>query len=459
MTSKIWGGRFKDKTSELMESINVSINFDKRLASQDIIGSKAHCNMLVKQGIIPNHVGIQILQGLDKINDEISKGQFIFRPELEDIHMNIEQRLKDLIGESADYLHTARSRNDQVATDFKIWVREAIDRIDSKVRTLQQVFIKKSEQHIETIMPGFTHLQTAQPITLAQHYLAYNEMFSRDRGRLQDTRRRLNECPLGSGALSGTTFNIDRSATSKELGFDKPTSNSLDSVSDRDFALEFLSTCSIIAIHLSRISEEIVLWSSSQFSFITLPDSFSTGSSMMPQKRNPDAAELIRSKTGSIIGNLNQLLIVMKALPMAYSKDMQEDKVPVFETTDTVEVCLDVISEMLKDILVNKETMFESSKRNFSVATDLADFLVREKNIPFRESHHIVGNIIKLAEDKRCDLDKLPLRDIKKIDERLDLEVIEALNIKTSVNSKISYGGTSSKSVILQIKEAKKKLF
>ncbi len=459
MTSKIWGGRFKDKTSELMESINVSINFDKRLASQDIIGSKAHCNMLVKQGIIPNHVGKQILQGLDKINDEISKGQFIFRPELEDIHMNIEQRLKDLIGESAGYLHTARSRNDQVATDFKIWVREAIDRIDSKVRTLQQVFIKKSEQHIETIMPGFTHLQTAQPITLGQHYLAYNEMFSRDRGRLEDTRRRLNECPLGSGALSGTSFNIDRSATSKELGFDRPTSNSLDAVSDRDFALEFLSTCSIIAIHLSRISEEIVLWSSSQFNFITLPDSFSTGSSMMPQKRNPDAAELIRSKSGSIIGNLNQLLIVMKALPMAYSKDMQEDKIPVFETTDTVEVCLDVISEMLKDIIVNKETMLESSKRNFSVATDLADFLVREKNIPFRESHHIVGNIIKLAEDKRCDLDKLPLNDIKKIDERLDLEVIEALNIKTSVNSKISYGGTSSKSVILQIEEAKKKLF
>ena len=459
MTSKIWGGRFKDKTSELMESINVSINFDKRLASQDIIGSKAHCNMLVKQGIIPNHVGKQILQGLNKINDEISKGQFIFRPELEDIHMNIEQRLKDLIGESAGYLHTARSRNDQVATDFKIWVREAIDRIDSKVRTLQQVFIKKSEQHIETIMPGFTHLQTAQPITLGQHYLAYNEMFSRDRGRLQDTRRRLNECPLGSGALSGTSFNIDRSATSKELGFDRPTSNSLDAVSDRDFALEFLSTCSIIAIHLSRISEEIVLWSSSQFNFITLPDSFSTGSSMMPQKRNPDAAELIRSKSGSIIGNLNQLLIVMKALPMAYSKDMQEDKIPVFETTDTVEVCLDVISEMLKDIIVNKETMLESSKRNFSVATDLADFLVREKNIPFRESHHIVGNIIKLAEDKRCDLDKLPLNDIKTIDERLDLEVIEALNIKTSVNSKISYGGTSSKSVILQIEEAKKKLF
>ena len=459
MTSKIWGGRFKDKTSELMESINVSINFDKRLASQDIIGSKAHCNMLVKQGIIPNHVGKQILQGLNKINDEISKGQFIFRPELEDIHMNIEQRLKDLIGESAGYLHTARSRNDQVATDFKIWVREAIDRIDSKVRTLQQVFIKKSEQHIETIMPGFTHLQTAQPITLGQHYLAYNEMFSRDRGRLQDTRRRLNECPLGSGALSGTSFNIDRSATSKELGFDRPTSNSLDAVSDRDFALEFLSTCSIIAIHLSRISEEIVLWSSSQFNFITLPDSFSTGSSMMPQKRNPDAAELIRSKSGSIIGNLNQLLIVMKALPMAYSKDMQEDKIPVFETTDTVEVCLDVTSEMLKDIIVNKETMLESSKRNFSVATDLADFLVREKNIPFRESHHIVGNIIKLAEDKRCDLDKLPLNDIKTIDERLDLEVIEALNIKTSVNSKISYGGTSSKSVILQIEEAKKKLF
>ncbi len=458
MTSKIWGGRFKDKTSKLMESINVSINFDKRLASQDIIGSIAHCNMLVRQEIIPKNVGKTIIQGLKTIDDEISKGVFKFRPELEDIHMNIEQRLKELIGESAGHLHTARSRNDQVATDFKIWIRDTIDRIESKVKRLQQIFVQKSEQHTETIMPGFTHLQTAQPITLAQHFLAYNEMFSRDRGRLQDTRKRLNECPLGSGALSGTSFNIDRSYTSKKLGFDKPTSNSLDSVSDRDFALEFLSTCSIIAIHLSRISEEIVLWSSSQFNFITLPDAFSTGSSMMPQKRNPDAAELIRSKSGSIIGNLNQLLIVMKALPMAYSKDMQEDKIPVFETADTIEICLDVIAEMLNEIIINEKNMLESSKRNFSVATDLADFLVKEKNIPFRESHHIVGNIIKLAENKEVDLDNLPLKDIKNIDERLDLEVLEALNVKTSVNSKISYGGTSSKSVNLQIKEAKKKL-
>ena len=458
MTSNIWGGRFKDKISKLMESINVSIGFDKRLASQDILGSKAHCEMLIDQKIIPREIGSQIISGLNKIDKEINDDSFIFRNELEDIHMNIEGRLKEIIGDNAGFLHTARSRNDQVATDFKMWIRNAIDRIDTKIKELQGTLIEASEKHIDTIMPGFTHLQTAQPITLAHHYLAYIEMFNRDRSRLKDARRRLNECPLGSGALSGTSFNIDRFKTSDDLNFDRPTANSLDAVSDRDFAIEFLSTCSIIAIHLSRISEELVLWSSSQFNFILLPDSFSTGSSMMPQKRNPDAAELVRSKSGMIIGSLTSLLIVMKALPLAYSKDMQEDKVPVFETSDTIEICLAVISGMIRDIKINKTRMLESAKDNFSVATDLADFLVREKNIPFRDSHHIVGSIVKLAEKNGCELSKISLNDIKKVDDRLDLETIESLNVKTSVNSKISYGGTSPKSVKFQIAEAKKRL-
>ena len=458
MTSKIWGGRFKDKTSELMESINVSINFDKRLASQDIIGSKAHCNMLVKQGIIPNHVGKQILQGLDKINDEISKGQFIFRSELEDIHMNIEQRLKDLIGESAGYLHTARSRNDQVATDFKIWVREAIDRIDSKVRTLQQVFIKKSEQHIETIMPGFTHLQTAQPITLGQHYLAYNEMFSRDRGRLQDTRRRLNECPLGSGALSGTSFPINRKITTKSLGFNKPMQNSLDAVSSRDFVLETISSITICSIHLSRLAEEIVMWMSSGFSFIDLPDNLTTGSSIMPQKKNPDLAELIRGKTGRIISSFINMSIVMKGLPLAYSKDLQEDKEPTFDALENIELCLQSMTAMIASLKANKENMELAAASQFSTATDLADWLVQNLNIPFRTAHEITGKIVKICVDENITLEQIGIEKLKKIDKRINREIYKALNVRDSVKRKISEGGTSPKNVLKQANQWIKRL-
>jgi len=457
MNSRIWGGRFIDSPSEIMEKVNNSIDFDKRLASQDILGSIAHCNMLELQGIIAKEDSQAIISGLRQIEQEIINNEFIFKQSLEDIHMNIEGRLEEIIGKKAGRLHTARSRNDQVATDFKIWIRDAIDRINKKIVNLQSTLIDKSEQNIETIMPGFTHLQTAQPVTFGHHLLAYVEMLGRDGGRFKDCRKRLNECPLGSGALAGTSFNIDREKTAKDLNFDKPTYNSLDSVSDRDFAIEFLSASSILSVHLSRLAEELVIWNSSQFNFINVSDSFSTGSSMMPQKRNPDAAELIRGKTGSIIGSLTNLLVVMKGLPMSYSKDMQQDKEPAFQTSDTIELCLEVLTNMIKDLSINSDKMYEAAKNNFSTATDLADWLVKEKNIPFRESHHIVGKVVKLAEELGCELTQIKYTDLKKIDDRLSEESVNILSVESSVKSRKSYGGTSPNNVKKQIKEARKR--
>ena len=385
----IWGGRFDDSPSEIMKQINASINFDKRMYAQDIIASIAHSKMLVKQKIITAEDGDLINKGLEQIRDEIENGSFEFKISLEDIHMNIETRLKEIIGDSAGRLHTARSRNDQVATDFKLWVREELDKLDDLLKSLQTTFINQAEEHVSTILPGFTHLQSAQPVTLGHHLLSYVEMIGRDRGRIKDCRVRLNENPLGSGALAGTSFPIDREATTNTLGFDRPTSNSLDAVSDRDFALEYLSLASILSVHLSRLAEEIIIWASAPFSFINLPDSFSTGSSMLPQKRNPDAAELIRAKTGRVIGNLTSLLITMKGLPLAYSKDMQEDKEPVFETADTLAITVKAMTGIFEEITFNIDNMLAEAKNANSNAIDLADWLVKELDKPFREAHNI----------------------------------------------------------------------
>jgi argininosuccinate lyase len=446
-TSPIWGGRFDDSPSEIMEQINASIDFDKRLYSQDITASKAHAAMLVKQQIITPKDGTQIRKGLDQIFSEIENGSFVFRTTLEDIHMNIESRLKEIIGDTAGKLHTARSRNDQVATDFKLWVRHELDQLDSALQLLQETFIKQAEDHASTILPGFTHLQSAQPITLGHHLLAYVEMLGRDRGRIRDCRKRLNENPLGSGALAGTSFPIDREATTIALGFDQPTSNSLDAVSDRDFALEYLSLASILSVHLSRLAEEIVVWASPPFSFINLPDSFSTGSSMLPQKRNPDAAELIRAKTGRIIGNLTSLLITMKGLPLAYSKDMQEDKEPVFETADTLALTIKAMTGMFEEITYNTDKMLAVAKNANSNAIDLADWLVKELDKPFREAHSISGKMVKLAEEKKISLEQLSLADMRTIEPAITEGVFCVLDIDTALNARSSFGATAPKNV------------
>ena len=456
-TSPIWGGRFNGSPSEIMEQINASIDFDKRLYSQDIAASKAHAAMLVKQKIISRKDGAQIKKGLDQISDEIKKGSFEFKTALEDIHMNIESRLKELIGEAAGKLHTARSRNDQVATDFKLWVRSELDQLDSQLKLLQATFIKQAEDYSSTILPGFTHLQSAQPVTLGHHLLAYVEMIGRDRDRIKDCRKRLNENPLGSGALAGTSFPIDRNSTTEALGFDRPTTNSLDAVSDRDFALEYLSLASILSIHLSRLAEEIVVWASSPFSFINLPDSFSTGSSMLPQKRNPDAAELIRAKTGRIIGNLNSLLITMKGLPLAYSKDMQEDKEPVFETADTLALTVRAMNGMFEEITYNTDKMLDMAKNANSNAIDLADWLVKELDKPFREAHSISGKIVKLAEKRDVTLENLSLTDMQNIEPAITQGVFRTLNITTALNARNSFGATAPKNVRKACIQARRK--
>jgi len=446
-SSPIWGGRFDGSPSEIMEHINASIDFDKRMYAQDITASKAHAAMLVKQEIISAEDGTQIREGLDQILNEIEDGSFEFKISLEDIHMNIESRLKEIVGDAAGRLHTARSRNDQVATDFKLWVREELDHLDSALKLLQETFINQAENHASTILPGFTHLQSAQPVTLGHHLLSYVEMIGRDRGRIKDCRRRLNENPLGSGALAGTSFPIDRDVTTTALGFDQPTTNSLDAVSDRDFALEYLSLASILSVHLSRLAEEIVVWASAPFSFINLPDSFSTGSSMLPQKRNPDAAELIRAKTGRVIGNLASLLIVMKGLPLAYSKDMQEDKEPVFETADTLALTVKAMTGMFGKITYNIDKMLAAAKNSNSNAIDLADWLVKVLGKPFREAHSISGKMVKLAEKQNRSLEELSLADMQSIEPGITNDVFNVLNIDIALNARNSFGATAPKNV------------
>ncbi len=455
--SAIWGGRFVAGPSGLMEKINASIDFDKRLYAQDIAGSKAHCAMLVAQGILSGEDGAAIGRGLDAVLAEIEDGRFTFKRSLEDIHMNVEARLTELIGDAAGRLHTARSRNDQVATDLKLWVRDAIDALDGALRDLQSVMIGHAETHFATVMPGFTHLQSAQPVTLGHHLLAYVEMFGRDRGRLEDCRARLNESPLGAAALAGTSFPIDRETTAKALGFDRPAANSLDAVSDRDFACEFLGLGAIMAVHLSRLAEEIVLWSTEQFGFIRISDAFSSGSSIMPQKRNPDAAELVRAKSGRVIGSLNALLVAMKGLPLAYGKDMQEDKEPVFDAADTLILCVNAMAAMLEDAAFNGDAMKAASAKGFTTATDLADWLVRVLDVPFRRAHHVTGALVKLAEEKGVGLENLSLDDMRSVEPGIGEDVFAVLGVENSVASRVSFGGTAPQAVLRSVKAARKR--
>ena len=450
MSNRMWGGRFSSGPDAIMEEINASIGFDRRLYRQDIAGSIAHAGMLAEAGILTGEDRDAIVEGLRAVEAEIEGGDFNFSRALEDIHMNVESRLRELIGEPAGRLHTARSRNDQVATDFRLYVRDAIDTLAEQIRALQLALVTRAEAEADTIMPGFTHLQSAQPVTFGHHLLAYVEMLGRDAGRFADARRRLNESPLGAAALAGTSFPIDRHLTAASLGFDRPAANSLDAVSDRDFVLETLAAASICAVHLSRFAEELVIWSSAQFGFVRLSDKFSTGSSIMPQKRNPDAAELIRAKPGRILGALTGLLVVMKGLPLTYSKDMQEDKEPAFDALDALSLSLAAMTGMVSDLTLNRERMRESAGAGFSTATDIADWLVRVANVPFRDAHHITGRVVAAAEAKGCGLEGLTIEDFKAIDPRIDSRIHKVLGVENSVKSRTSYGGTAPDNVRAQ---------
>jgi argininosuccinate lyase len=450
MSNKMWGGRFASGPDAIMEEINASIGFDQKLALQDIAGSRAHAAMLAQTGIVTAQDAASIDRGLDAIAKEIETGAFAFSRALEDIHMNIEARLAELIGPAAGRLHTARSRNDQVAVDFRLWVRDAIDGLDRQLRDLQTALAEKALKHAGAVMPGFTHMQAAQPVTFGHHLLAYVEMLARDRSRLRDARRRLNESPLGAAALAGTSFPIDREATAKALGFDRPTANSLDSVSDRDFVLETLGAASICAIHLSRFAEEIVLWATPQFGFAALSDRFSTGSSIMPQKRNPDAAELVRGKAGRIIGALNALFIVMKGLPLTYSKDMQEDKEGTFDALQSLSLCLAAMTGMVGDLEPNLERMKTAAGSGYATATDLADWLVRTLKMPFREAHHVTGRLVGLAAARSIGLDELSLDEMQAVEPKITGEVFAVLGVENSVESRTSYGGTAPANVRAQ---------
>ena len=451
----MWGGRFSDKPAELMQAINVSIGFDRRLAAQDLEGSRAHAAMLQKTGVITSEDAAAILGGLATIAAEMDAGSFPFREEYEDIHMNVEARLRELIGPAAGRLHTARSRNDQVALDLRMWVREACDRTHAQIRALQKALIAKAEPNAATLMPGFTHLQPAQPVTFGHHLMAYVEMFGRDASRFADARTRMNESPLGAAALAGSPFPIDRQMTAHALRFDRPTANSLDSVADRDFALEALAAAGITAIHLSRLAEEIVIWMTPQFGFIRLTDAFTTGSSIMPQKKNPDAAELVRAKAGRMLGSFTQLAVVMKSLPLTYSKDMQEDKVPTFEAFDALELSLRAMAGMIADLEPVPERMAAAAGAGFSTATDLADWLVRELALPFRDAHHITGAAVKRAEQLGCDLPALPLAELQALEPRINDGVYKVLTPQASVASRMSYGGTAPDQVRAQIERWK----
>ncbi len=454
----MWGGRFAAGPDAIMEAINASIGFDQRLARQDIEGSRAHASMLAQQGILTDKDAEAIREGLLTVLSEIEGGTFQFSTALEDIHMNVEARLKEVVGEAAGRLHTARSRNDQVATDFRLWVRDQCDAAIDGLEALQKALLAQAEAGAEWVMPGFTHLQTAQPVTWGHHMMAYVEMFGRDRSRFVDARKRMNESPLGAAALAGTSFPIDREMTAAALGFDRPMANSLDAVSDRDFALEFLAASTICAMHLSRFAEELVIWSSAQFRFVALSDRFSTGSSIMPQKKNPDAAELIRAKIGRILGANVALLTVMKGLPLAYSKDMQEDKEQVFDAADTLMLALAAMTGMVSDMTANRASLEVAAASGFSTATDLADWLVRELDMPFRDAHHVTGSLVALAEGKGCDLPDLSLADMQSVHEAITEAVFGVLGVHNSVASRTSYGGTAPVQVRAQIERWKEHL-
>jgi argininosuccinate lyase len=458
MSNKMWGGRFASGPGAIMEEINVSIDFDRHLYRQDIAASKAHADMLAKQGIITADDAKKIAHGLDTILSEITDGKFTFKRALEDIHMNVEGRLSELIGEPSGRLHTARSRNDQVATDFRLWMRDTIDTIDVALAGFQKTLAEKALEHAGTVMPGMTHLQTAQPVTFGHHMLAYVEMTARDRGRFADARKRLNESPLGSGALAGTSFDLDRDMTAKALGFDRPAANSLDAVSDRDFALETLAAASITSVHLSRLAEEIVIWTSPLTGLVKLSDKFTTGSSIMPQKRNPDAAELVRAKTGRIIGALSALLIVMKGLPLAYAKDMQEDKEGAMDALSALSLSIAAMDGMIADLEPDAVRMKKAAGEGYATATDLADWLVRTLNIPFREAHHITGRIVSKASDGGVPLHRLSLADMQTIEPRITQAVFDVLSVGNSVKSRTSYGGTAPANVRAQAKKWLKRL-
>lgn len=453
-----WGGRFAAGPSAIMQEINASIGFDQKMWRQDMRGSLAHAAMLAKIGLITGEDEGAIRQGLEAIATEIEAGRFPFTEDLEDIHMNIEARLTERIGEAGKRLHTARSRNDQVAVDFRLWVRDAIDGISAQIADVMAALVERADAHAADPMPGFTHLQTAQPVTFGHHLLAYVEMLARDRGRLADCRRRLNESPLGSAALAGTSFPIDRDATAAALGFDRPTANSLDAVSDRDFALEFLSAAAISAMHLSRLAEEMIIWCSAPFRFIRLSDAFTTGSSIMPQKRNPDAAELVRAKTGRITGALMGLLMVMKGLPMAYAKDMQEDKEQVFDAAEAWTLGLAATAGMVRDMTADTARMREFAGAGFATATDLADWLVRVLHLPFRDAHHVTGRLVAMAEAKGVDLAGLSLAEMRTVEARITDEIFSVLTVEASVASRTSYGGTAPANVAAQAARWRKTL-
>ncbi|MBD12394.1 argininosuccinate lyase [uncultured Roseovarius sp.] len=457
-SNQMWGGRFAAGPDAIMEAINASISFDKRMAAQDIAGSRAHAAMLAATGIVSDSDAAAMREGLLTVLSEIEAGKFQFSTALEDIHMNVEARLKDLIGAPAGRLHTGRSRNDQVATDFRLWVRDQLDAVDQALQALMRALLAQAEAGADWVMPGFTHLQTAQPVTWGHHMMAYVEMFGRDLSRVRDARARMNECPLGAAALAGTSFPIDRDMTAKALGFDRPCANSLDAVSDRDFALEFLGAASICAMHLSRFAEELVIWSSAQFRFVALSDRFSTGSSIMPQKKNPDAAELIRAKVGRIFGANVALMMVMKGLPLAYSKDMQEDKEQVFDAADNLMLALAAMEGMVRDMAARRDNLEAAAGSGFSTATDLADWLVRVLDMPFREAHHVTGALVAKAEAKGCDLPDLSLSEMQEVHGEITAAVYDVLGVHNSVASRVSYGGTAPAQVRAQVARWKERL-
>jgi argininosuccinate lyase len=458
MSNKMWGGRFSSSPDAIMEAINASIDVDRHLYRQDIAASKAHAAMLAEQGIITAADATAIASGLDTILSEIELGRFTFQRALEDVHMNVESRLAELIGPAAGRLHTARSRNDQVATDFRLWVRDTIDQLDAALADYQRALAEKALEHAGTVMPGLTHLQTAQPVTFGHHLLAFVEMAERDRGRLKDARKRLNESPLGSAALAGTSFPLDREMTAKALGFDRPTANSLDAVSDRDFVMETLAAATICAVHLSRLAEEIVIWTSPLTGLMRLSDKFTTGSSIMPQKRNPDAAELVRAKAARIAAAFQAIVVVMKGLPLAYQKDMQEDKEGAMDALGALSLCLAAMTGMVRDIEPDVARMKKAAGEGYATATDLADWLVRTLNIPFRQAHHITGSIVAEASRAGLPLHRVPLEDMRKVEPRITDDVFKVLSVDRSVQSRTSYGGTAPKNVRLQAKRWLKRL-
>ncbi len=458
MSNKMWGGRFSSSPDAIMEAINASIDVDRHLYRQDIAASKAHAAMLAEQGIIARDDASQIAAGLDTILSEIEHGRFNFQRALEDVHMNVESRLADLIGPAAGRLHTARSRNDQVATDFRLWMRDTIDQLDAALIDYQTALAEKALEHADTVMPGLTHLQTAQPVTFGHHLLAFVEMAERDRGRFADARKRLNECPLGSAALAGTSFPLDREMTAKALGFDRPTANSLDAVSDRDFVMETLAAATIAAVHLSRIAEEIVIWTSPLTGLMRLSDKFTTGSSIMPQKRNPDAAELVRAKAARIAAAFQAIVVVMKGLPLAYQKDMQEDKEGAMDALGALSLCIVAMTGMVRDIEPDVGRMKKAAGEGYATATDLADWLVRSLNIPFRQAHHITGSIVAEAAKAGLPLHRVPLAEMQKVEPGITDDVFKVLSVDRSVQSRTSYGGTAPKNVRLQARRWLKRL-